>query len=243
MDWYHPFAALGEEIGMQLVRPIPPEAVQHAASEGVKKFMSPGDPRLVALSESSEAEQWRERVFLLGIKPVIGGTPLEKAAAAVGWRFLVKDSSGEFAASYVTEPPPGGKPRLASVSHGQETGTLLRCVPRNRGYCAGLHRDRAVSASYANHSLPADRSFLARAGERRERVHRTFHLHDSGIREHAGPACREVPGDLQAARGGPAGGRRRTYAPRLDNVMDGRRNEKLVGGAPAVRCPTECTSE
>jgi len=104
---------------MQLVRPIPPDAAQHAASDGVKRFMSPGDRRLAALSESSEGEWWRERVFLLGIKPVIGGIPLEKAAVAVGWRFLVRDSSGELAASYVTEPPPGGRPRLASVSHGK----------------------------------------------------------------------------------------------------------------------------
>jgi hypothetical protein len=107
---------------MQLARPIPPQAVQDAASEGVKSFMSPGDRRLAALSESSEAERWRERVFLLGMKPVIGGTPLENAAIAVGWRFLVRDSSGEFAASYVTEPPPGGRPRLASVSHGKRLG-------------------------------------------------------------------------------------------------------------------------
>ena len=118
---------------MQLVRPIPPEAVQHAASEGVKKFMSPGDPRLVALSESSEAEQWRERVFLLGIKPVIGGIPLEKAAIAVGWRFLVRDSSGEFAASYVTEPPPGGRPRLASVSHGRRLGPYFDASQKIEG--------------------------------------------------------------------------------------------------------------
>ena len=80
LDRYNPFAGLGEELEMQLVRPIPPHAVQHAASEGVKRFMSPGDRRLAALSESSEGEWWRERVFLLGIKPVIGGIPLEKAA-------------------------------------------------------------------------------------------------------------------------------------------------------------------
>ena len=103
---------------MQLVRPIPPEAVQHAASEGVRRFLSPDDRRLAVLSESSEGEQW-QRVFLLGIKPVIGGIPLEKAAVAVGWRFLVRDSSGEFVASYVTEPPPGGTPRLTSISHGK----------------------------------------------------------------------------------------------------------------------------
>jgi hypothetical protein len=118
---------------MQLVRPIPPEAVQLAASEGVQRFLSPGDRRLAALAESSEAERWRERVFLLGIKPVIGGTPLEKAAIAVGWRFLVKDSSGEIAASYVTEPPPGGRPRLASISHGKRLGPYFDASQKIEG--------------------------------------------------------------------------------------------------------------
>ena len=104
---------------MQLVRPIPPEAVEHATREGVKRFLSPGDPRLAVLSGSSKGERWRERIFVLGIKPVIGGIPLEKAAMPVGWRFLVRDGSGEFAACCVTEPPPGGRPRLASILHGK----------------------------------------------------------------------------------------------------------------------------
>src|ERR1039457_5145101 len=90
----------------------------------------------------------------------------------------------------------------------KETGTLLRCVGKDRGDRASSNTDRAASASYTNHPLSADRSFLARAGERREPVQSSVHLHDSGVREHAGPDCREFPGDLSAAGGGPAGGRR-----------------------------------
>ena len=118
---------------MQLVRPITPEAVLHAASEGVKRFLSAGDRRLAVLSGSSKGEQWRERVFLLGIKPVIGGIPLEKAAMAVGWRFLVRDGSGEFAASYVTEPLRGGRPRLVGISHGKRLGPYFDASERIEG--------------------------------------------------------------------------------------------------------------
>ncbi len=135
---------------MQLVRPVPPDAVQKAADDGVHRFLSSDDRRLAVLSGSSEAERWNQRVFLLGIKPVIGGVALEKAAMAVGWRFLVRDSAGESVASYITEPPPGGAPRLASVSHGRRLAPYFDAAQKIEQIASaqpqtGLHELRTLT--------------------------------------------------------------------------------------------------
>ena len=198
--------------------------------------MFPGDRRLAALSESSEGESWRERVFLLGIKPIIGGMPLEKAAVAVGWRFLVRDSSGEFAASHVKEPPPGGRPRLTSVSHGKRLEPYFVASERIEGIAlghtrTGLHQLRTLTIPCllieAFWLVPESGEggfivpFMSMIGEFANMPVLTV--------ETFLEICRPLAEDRQAADD--------PHAPGLDMVTDGRRNERLLIDASPLAAP------